>query len=104
MSIRFSKPDGRTHDSELCDHNLNLLAHAQLIELDLGSECGGHGICGKDRVKLPPDAGPGEPIVSAVTEEERHHLTEAELLQGWRLACQCWPEKDGCSLTVGCKY
>lgn len=99
MSIRFFKPDGQTHDSGLCERNLNFLAHAQAIELDLGSECGGHGICGKDRVRLPPGHAP----VSPITDEERDHLSAEELTQGWRLACQCFPEKNGCDIIVTCR-
>jgi ferredoxin len=75
-----------------CLRGLNLLAHAQAIELDIGSECGGHGVCGRDRVRVSG----GE--VSPVTDAERRHLTAAELAAGWRLGCQCFPERDGASL------
>lgn len=87
MSVRFGK-----HDSEFCARQLNLLAHAQAIELDIGSECGGHGICGKDRVCLSEA---DRAKVSPVTDDERAHLTPAELAEGWRLACQTFPEADG---------
>jgi 2Fe-2S ferredoxin len=90
MSIRF-----KSHDTGFCDKNLNLLAHAQSIELDIGSECGGHGICGRDRVRIEPGAD-----LSPVTEAEREHLTPEELAQGWRLACQCFPEQSGLELTI----
>ncbi len=88
MSVKFVGPDGKLHDAGLCDPRLNLLAHAQVIELEIGSRCGGHGQCGGDRVRIPADA-----LVSAPTHEEREHLSAAELAQGFRLACQCFPEK-----------
>jgi ferredoxin len=93
--VTFHLPDGSSASAGLCDRNLNLLAHAQLIELDIGSECGGHGICGKDRIRL--EAG-SRTLVSPITEEERSHLSEAELSQGWRLGCQCYPEESGAAI------
>ena len=98
MTIRFIKPDGSVHDSEMCEPNLNLLAHAQAIELDIGSECGGHGACGKDRIQVPV-ASIGD--LSPPSDEEKHHFTEAEFAQGWRLACQCFPENRDVKLDVG---
>ncbi len=92
MSVRFRSKDGVVTDVD-CYRNLNLLAHAQLEELPTGSECGGHGRCGKDRVRVTG-------LVSPVTEIERRHLGAELLAQGWRLACQCWPEGDGAALTV----
>lgn len=86
MTVRFG-----THDSEFCARQLNLLAHAQAIELDVGSECGGHGVCGKDRVRI---AEGDRSKVSPVTDRERSHLSSAELAEGWRLACQAFPEAD----------
>ncbi|MBC7692356.1 MAG: 2Fe-2S iron-sulfur cluster binding domain-containing protein [Methylotenera sp.] len=89
MSIRFKGHGGQVFDTGFCETNLNLLAHAQALELDLGSECGGHGICGKDRVQLDlTRCGNFSPL----TEDEKRHLSEGEILQGWRLACQCFPE------------
>lgn len=90
--VTFLLPDGSSASAGICDRNLNLLAHAQLVELDIGSECGGHGICGKDRLKLAPEA---RALVSPPTEEEREHLSKEQLAQGWRLGCQCYPEKSG---------
>lgn len=42
--------------------------------------CGGTGTCGKCRVQMQPTPPP--------TEAERKHLTERQLADGWRLACQ----------------
>ncbi len=77
---------------------LTLLAHAQLDEWFLGSRCGGHGECGGDRVQILGAQGNLSPITTA----EREHLTREELAQGWRLACQCWPEQTSLVLEVKC--
>jgi ferredoxin len=92
MSIRFS-----IRDSGLCEPQLNLLAHAQAIELDIGSECGGHGVCGGDRVRIPEAF---RDDFSRVTAEEREHLSPEELENGWRLGCQCFPERAGLELVL----
>ncbi|MGZ3699412.1 MAG: hypothetical protein ACXWPM_02200 [Bdellovibrionota bacterium] len=92
-SVKFRIPGGPVHDTGMCDRNLNLLAHAQLLELDIGSQCGGHGKCGGDRLRMPPTA-----KLSPITELERVHLSGEELAQGWRLACQCFPEEADQSL------
>jgi ferredoxin len=88
--VEFILPDGAIQKTGFCEHNLNLLAHAQAIELDLGSECGGHGICGKDRIRIEA----GADSLSPQTEAEREHLSPEELRAGWRLGCQCFPESD----------
>lgn len=93
MSIHFQSCNGQL--SVPCYRNLNLLAHAQLEELDIGSLCGGHGLCGGDRVKVETKT-----MLSPVTEAERNHLSESELAQGWRLACQCWPANDGDEIRI----
>jgi ferredoxin len=88
--IRFRSPDGQIRDSGMCEPSLNLLAHAQAIELEIGSRCGGHGECGGDRVQIQ---GTPKENISPVTADERRHLTPQELFEGWRLACQCFPEQ-----------
>src|SRR5690348_2603739 len=100
MSVKFiqsGSSKAAQADTGFCSRNLNLLAHAQSIELDIGSLCGGHGICGGDRICLSPadlkDCSP-------VTSEEMEHLNPEELAQGWRLACQCYPERDDLELQV----
>src|SRR4051794_32196086 len=99
MSILFVKSAGKpgetASDAGFCERNLNLLAHAQAIELDIGSLCGGHGVCGGDRLRFAP----GDRLqLSPVTGAEREHLSPAELAEGWRLGCQCFPEKSGIAL------
>src|SRR5512136_1270295 len=49
--------------------------------------CGGRGRCKGCRVKLLAGALP-------ITDEERQKLTEAELAEGWRLACRGRAEGD----------
>lgn len=92
MSIKLKK-----HDTEACIKNLNILGHAQLIELDIGSRCGGHGVCGGDRVQIPENM---RRFFSDVTDDEKNHLTEAQLKAGWRLACQCYPNTDELDLNI----
>ena len=88
MPLRFrDKRTDRDHPVE-CFVSLNLLAHAQMLEIDVGSRCGGHGVCGGDRIKLSSQQAFSEP-----TEIERKHLSPLELSQGYRLACQCFPEQ-----------
>jgi ferredoxin len=99
--VTFLLPDGSRVNTGECDRNLNLLAHAQLVELDIGSECGGHGICGKDRLKL---GAKDLSLVSPVTEEEREHFSKEELAEGWRLGCQCYPEKSGTRIDVSAPF
>jgi 2Fe-2S ferredoxin len=94
MSVHFQWKNKTT---ELpCLRGLNLLGHAQLEELEIGSRCGGHGICGGDRIQLVP----GYTQVSAPNEIERQHLSPQEIQDGWRLACQTWPTQDGDDLWV----
>lgn len=103
MSLRFSplisgaSGSDAVHDSGMCEPSLNLLAHAQAIELEIGSRCGGHGVCGGDKVQLPAELRDG---FSPITEQEREHLTEGELESGWRLACQCFPDRDDLSGSI----
>src|SRR3954465_1430709 len=94
MSITFQKRT-QTHTVD-CYRSLNLLAHAQLEELDIGSQCGGHGICGGDRIRV---TAPGQAL-SPVTEAEREHLGAELIAQGWRLGCQCFPQADGLEISV----
>lgn len=88
------------HETEISDPNLNLLAHAQILELDIGSQCGGHGICGKDRILIQER---DREFLSPITSEEKSHLTQSEIAQGWRLGCQCFPEKSDQTIEVGFK-
>jgi ferredoxin len=89
LTVVFKMPDHSIQDTGFCERNLNLLAHAQAIELEIGSRCGGHGVCGGDRIKVTHQV-----ELSQLTEVEKKHFTPEEIAQGWRLACQCFPEKS----------
>lgn len=73
---------------------LNILAHAQLIERSLMSRCGGHAICGTCVVWIKSGR------VSPIKPNEASRLAQVSKLppkperQGYqkRLACQCFPE------------
>ncbi|MBS1963672.1 MAG: 2Fe-2S iron-sulfur cluster binding domain-containing protein [Bdellovibrionales bacterium] len=98
--VRRAPPSGSADFSDVAtvdfvEPNLNVLAHAQTLELEVGSRCGGHGICGGDRVRVL-----GEPPLSEITEAERRHLSKKELAAGIRLACQCFPNDSTISLRV----
>ena len=99
MSVRFKAQDS-IHDADLCLRGLNLLGHAQMIELEIGSQCGGYGRCGKDIVILEEK---DQKQVNPPTDIEKVHLTEAELRAGMRLACQCFPDSDGLDITPALK-
>ena len=77
--------------------SLNLLAHAQLLELPTGSRCGGHGKCGGDRIVVRAK---DSADLSPLSESEKRHLSAKEIADGVRLACQCFPERDGAELEV----
>jgi ferredoxin len=100
MSVVFrrAKPSPQEHTVDFCERNLNLLAHAQAIELDIGSRCGGHGVCGGDRIQVDAQSS-----LSPWTEAEKQHLTQAELDAGWRLACQCFPEVSNSKIEIHLK-
>lgn len=83
---------------DFVEPQLNLLAHAQSAELDIGSQCGGHGICGKDRIRI--DDLETRKKLSAVTHAEREHLSDKEIAEGCRLACQVYPNSKDLDLRV----
>ena len=66
----------------------SLLDCARQLSVDLVSICGGIGNC--DRCKVQVIAGK----VSKPTLEEEAELSTSELEQGYRLACQTYPESD----------
>ena len=101
MAIRFRfQPGDQEISSDLCMSKLNLLAHAQAAQLDIGSRCGGHGVCGGDRIRIPAEA---TQYFSPVRDREREHLSKDELEAGYRLACQCFPETDTLDITLEVK-
>ncbi len=70
------------------DGDRSLLECARQLSVDLVSICGGIGSC--DRCKVQVVAGK----VSKPTLEEEAELSASELEQGYRLACQTYPESD----------
>jgi len=95
MAVRF-KLENKTVSTK-CYQSLNLLGHAQLEQLNLGSECGGHGVCGKDRIRILEE---DRSLVSPPSEEETEHLSADEINEGWRLGCQCFPSADDLEISV----
>jgi Na+-transporting NADH:ubiquinone oxidoreductase subunit NqrF len=98
MSVRFFR-NGKLVSEVDCYQSLNLLAHAQMEEQETGSECGGYGRCGKDRVQLYREI--DRKKVNAYTDAEKKHFKKTELESGWRLACQAFPNEDGMDIEVG---
>lgn len=96
MSVRFFR-DGKLVSSVDCFQSLNLLAHAQIEEVETGSECGGHGKCGKDRMVIAPS---DRRKLNAPTFAETKHFTAHEISEGWRLGCQAFPNGDGLEIEV----
>lgn len=60
---------------------------AHWIGLPIESTCGGRGTCGKCKVRVVR----GD---TEITPADRRHLSEAELGEGWRLACQAEAHDD----------
>ncbi len=94
MAIEFKKKTQLVRVD--CFRGLNLLAHAQMDELEIGSRCGGWGECGGDRVLVTK----GEDLLSALTDAEREHLTAGDIELGYRLACQAFPQQDDASIEI----
>jgi uncharacterized 2Fe-2S/4Fe-4S cluster protein (DUF4445 family) len=71
-----------------CPEGDSLLECARLLKVDLVSICGGVGACRRCRIQVISG------VVSAPTVEDRDTFTEAELEQGYRLACVAFPQSD----------
>jgi ferredoxin len=96
MAVRFYRKGAMVSEVD-CLQGLNLLGHAQIEELETGSECGGHGRCGKDRVWIPEL---DRKKLNSPTFYENRLLSTEALQSGWRLACQAFPNEDDMDLTV----
>ena len=69
------------------------LYHALQTEgIALSAPCAGNGTCGACKIKLLK----GE---LSVTDKDKMYLSEAEIQEGWRLACQSYPTED-CAVYV----
>jgi uncharacterized 2Fe-2S/4Fe-4S cluster protein (DUF4445 family) len=60
-----------------------LLELAREAGVQIRSDCGGQGVCGKCRVVVVEAEN-----LNGITEFEKRHLTEVEMKKGYRLACQ----------------
>lgn len=80
ISVRI-EPDGLQVE---CDKGVTVLEAINEGGLNIRSECGGRGICGKCRVIIRDSDKCGE-----LTESESFHLTSEEIAGGYRLACAC---------------
>ena len=96
MSVRFYR-DGKLVSKVDCFQSLNLLAHAQMEEIETGSECGGHAKCGKDRVVVVES---DRKKLNAPTHAEKRFFTADQIENGWRLACQVFPNENELEIEV----
>ncbi len=99
MVIHFKAKNDLLNKKIPCYEKLNLLGHAQIEELSLGSECGGHGVCGKDKIQIIHT---DQKKINPPTEEELKLFSKEEIQEGWRLSCQCFPNQNDLEITVSC--
>jgi len=78
ITIQF-EPEGRRIET---DSGQKILDIAEAFGIDIRSECGGKGSCGKCRIIIQDQS-----RVSEVIDLERNHLSESEISDGYRLAC-----------------
>jgi ferredoxin len=95
MTIKFCGKNSATTVVP-CMRSLNVLGHAQIEEIELGSRCGGYGECGGDKVLILK----GQEFLSPVTLDEKEHLTAEELQKGMRLGCQSFPVSDNVEIEI----
>jgi len=75
----------------------SILDHIRRIAgVEIDSECGGRGICGKDIIRVEGGSG----SLSEMTAVERHFSEQGVLMPGQRLACQARVAKDGEDIRV----
>jgi len=67
------------------ESGISVLGAAQQYDIDIVAICGGRGRCRSCRVKLVAGSAP-EPGIA-----DRTQLSEDEIREGYRLACQCYP-------------
>lgn len=97
MSLKFRNKSGKIYDTGICEKNLNILAHAQVIDLNIGSQCGGHGLCGSDVILILKK---DQKYFSPETEKEKKHLDSDKRKTGFRLACQVFPDQNDLDLVI----
>ena len=75
----------------------NILEHIRRVGgVEIDSECGGQGICGKDIIRIEK----GAENLTEFTAKEDHFLEQGILLSGQRLACQTRVKKDAGAVEV----
>lgn len=79
------EPIGRR---DQCPGNQSLLESARQLDVELVNICGGTGSCGHCKVQIITGN------VSKITLEEQAKLSAREMEQGYRLACQTYPQSD----------
>jgi ferredoxin len=94
MAILFKTKTSTT--TVPCMRSLNILGHAQIEEIEVGSRCGGYGECGGDKVQITA----GHEFLTPMTAAEKEHLTAEELQKGIRLGCQCFPQSDNVEIEI----
>ena len=75
----------------------SVLEHIRRIGgVEIDSECGGQGICGKDVIRIEE----GSENLAEITDIENHFLQQGKLKLGQRLACQARLAKDAENIQV----
>lgn len=84
--VKFLNHRGESLSLDCVHPDLNFLGFAQAAEVEIGSVCGGHGICGKDVIQIIDAAMKDQ--VTDPSEIEIHKLGSDKISAGYRLACQ----------------
>lgn len=79
------QPVGRR---DQCHNEESLLECSRRLGIGVNNICGGNGTCGTCRLRILSGQ------TSDPTATEKEHLTAYELKEGWRLACQTYPNSD----------
>jgi len=85
----FLLPDGAEVETA-CYGRLNVLAHAEMIELDLPQKCGGQAECGTCRIRVLD----GECTPARGDEVDLMTRHRSRFSAGERLACRARPRGD----------
>jgi len=69
------------------DGGITLLEILEKASIHMDAPCGGKGLCGKCKILIKEG-------ITKPTDNEQDLLTEAEIIKGFRLACQARPDTD----------
>ncbi|OUJ18173.1 putative Fe-S clusters-containing protein containing DUF4445 domain [Methanonatronarchaeum thermophilum] len=92
MHIVF-EPDGKTIEIE---KGKTILDAADKADIDIKSDCGGKGTCGKCIIKIEE----GHQSISPLISEEKDSLCKEEIEEGYRYACAAKIQNPGTEVTV----